>query len=198
MRVIQKENLIDGTNVTGETTSDAIDMRQYTGYAIQAIWDVNTPSAKAFTAAATDICTTATHGYTTGLKGQASTTTTLPAGLAAATDYYVIVLTANTFKLASSLENALAGTAVDITDAGTGTHTFTPTALAGGAIKLQKKPTENATWTDVTSSSQNITADGSYMWEAGDFYSGYLRVHSTLTAGRYQLNVHVSAKGESV
>lgn len=50
----------------------------------------------------------------------------LPAGLSAATTYYLISVTPNTvFKLASSYANAVAGTAVDITDAGTGTHTIT-------------------------------------------------------------------------
>lgn len=50
----------------------------------------------------------------------------LPAGLASATDYWVIYVDANTIKLASSLANAKAGTAVDITAAaGGGTHTVT-------------------------------------------------------------------------
>lgn len=55
---------------------------------------------------------------------QVSTTTTLPAGLAAATDYFVIKLTDTTCKLATSYANAVAGTAIDITSAGTGTHTI--------------------------------------------------------------------------
>lgn len=49
----------------------------------------------------------------------------LPTGLVAATTYYAIWVTDNTFKLASSLANAKAGTAVDITVAGGGgTHTL--------------------------------------------------------------------------
>lgn len=44
---------------------------------------------------------------------------TLPAPLVAGTTYYVIKLTASTIKLATSLANALAGTAIDITTAGT-------------------------------------------------------------------------------
>lgn len=55
---------------------------------------------------------------------QVSTTTTLPAGLAAATDYYVIKVTDTTAKLATSYANAVAGTPIDITSAGTGTHTI--------------------------------------------------------------------------
>lgn len=67
-----------------------------------------------------------THGYYTGLKVQVSSTVTLPAGLSASTDYYVIRDTADRYKFASSLANALAGTAVDITDVGSGTLTTTP------------------------------------------------------------------------
>lgn len=84
-----------------------------------------------FTAdAGTDICTyTSTANFPsnilTGTRVRLTTTTTLPAGLATATDYYVIRVTDSTFKLATSYANAIAGTAINITDAGTGTHTIT-------------------------------------------------------------------------
>lgn len=60
----------------------------------------------------------------TGTRVRLTTTTTLPAGLALATDYYVIKVTDSTFKLATSYANAIVGTAINITDAGTGTHTM--------------------------------------------------------------------------
>ncbi len=60
-----------------------------------------------------------------GTRVRLTTTTTLPAGLATGTDYYVIPIAGGTTcKLASSYANAVAGTAVNITDAGTGTHTM--------------------------------------------------------------------------
>ncbi len=59
----------------------------------------------------------------TGTRVQVSTTTTLPAPLAAATNYYLIRITDTTFKLATTYANAIAGTAIDITTTGTGTHT---------------------------------------------------------------------------
>lgn len=81
-----------------------------------------------FTAAATDICTATAHGLQTGDGPvQLTTTDTLPAGLALLTDYWIIRIDANTFYFASSRANALAGTAVDITDTGTGTHTLSDT-----------------------------------------------------------------------
>ena len=82
-----------------------------------------------FTAdAGTDICTwTSTanipSNVLTGTEVRLTTTVTLPAGLSLATDYYVIKASDTTFKLATSFANAVAGTAINITDAGTGTHT---------------------------------------------------------------------------
>ncbi len=91
-----------------------------------------TPAAGTFTAAVTDIITKAGHLYQLGLKVRLTTTTTLPAGLALSTDYFVVPIDANTFKLSDTLAHAIAGTNLkDITDTGTGVHTITPTALAG-------------------------------------------------------------------
>jgi len=74
----------------------------------------------------TDIITATAHNYYTGLVGQFSTTTTLPAGLSLLTDYYLIATSINTYQVASSKENAEAGIAINLTSQGTGTHTFTP------------------------------------------------------------------------
>lgn len=65
--------------------------------------------------------------YGVGDGVRVSSTTTLPGGLAAATTYYVIRsdYTRKRIKLATSVANAYAGTAIDITSAGTGTHTCT-------------------------------------------------------------------------
>ena len=82
-------------------------------------------AAQTFTAATTDICTAAAHGLRTGDKVRLTTSNTLPAGLSLATTYFVIRLDADTFKLASTDANAVAGTAVDVTGTGTGTHTIT-------------------------------------------------------------------------
>lgn len=61
----------------------------------------------------------------TGTRVRLTTTTTLPAPLATATDYYVIRISDTTFKLATSYANAIAGTAINLTTTGTGTHTIT-------------------------------------------------------------------------
>jgi len=76
-----------------------------------------------FTAATTDIITATAHGLKNGDQVILTTTDTLPAGLALTTIHYVVQATTNTFKL--STERGTETPPVDITDTGTGTHTFT-------------------------------------------------------------------------
>ena len=85
---------------------------------------------------ATDTITLTAHGLLTG-DGPCQITTTgaVPAGLAVLTDYWVIRTGANTFKLATSLANALAGTAIDLTTDGSGTNTITGTASTAARMR---------------------------------------------------------------
>ena len=85
-----------------------------------------TPATKDFDPAdvntGAETITEAAHGYVTGDTVILSNTGGgLPGGLSATT-YYVIKVDANTFSLATSLANAYAGTAINITTQGTGTH----------------------------------------------------------------------------
>jgi len=159
-----------------------------TNFALEAVVTVTTPAATTFTATpGTDVVTgTVFSQAASGLVVRLTTTTTLPAGLATSTDYYVIKMADGTNKLASSLQNALAGTPIDITDAGTGTHTATPTALSGGAIKVQAS-LDCINYADVTSSSTNVTATGNLLW----LYTGQahrcVRVFTTLTTGQLKV-----------
>lgn len=92
-----------------------------------------------FTAdAGTDICTHAFYNLMAYTRVQLTTSGTLPAGLTTATDYYVIKVTDTTCKFATSYANAVAGTAINITDAGTGTHNITtllPRYTSGAGLK---------------------------------------------------------------
>lgn len=76
-----------------------------------------------FTAATTDVITSNSHGLKNGDMVVLTTTDTLPAGLATSTVYYVVQATTNTFKLSTT--SGREGAPVNITDTGTGTHTFT-------------------------------------------------------------------------
>lgn len=69
------------------------------------------------------------HGLLTGDGPvQFTTDNTLPGGIGAATDYWVIRFDDDEISLATSLANALAGTKVDLTSAGAGTNTLVDTA----------------------------------------------------------------------
>lgn len=60
----------------------------------------------------------------TGTPIEFTSTTTVPAGLTAGTLYYAINASATTIKVASTLALAFAGTAIDLTSQGTGTHSI--------------------------------------------------------------------------
>jgi len=84
--------------------------------------------------------------WKTGDAVTLTTTVTLPAPLALATTYYGIRVDQSTVKLATSLVNARAGTAINITDTGTGTHTITRNSqlryTCNGTILAGKDPVE--------------------------------------------------------
>jgi hypothetical protein len=68
--------------------------------------------------------TIASHKFQVGDTAQVSTTGGLPSGLSASTTYYIIDASSNTIKFATTLANAKAGTAIDLTSQGTGNHTI--------------------------------------------------------------------------
>lgn len=123
-------------SVTGGAidTGDGVTL-QFPFYRVMGPWtepvgQVDTLTKFSFPAAdvnaGTDTITKTAHGYATG-DGPffIATTGGAPAGLAVLTPYWIIAPTANTFKLATSAANALAGTQIDITSQGTGTHSLT-------------------------------------------------------------------------
>lgn len=78
----------------------------------------------------TDTCTKVAHGLLTG-DGPIRVSNSggaLPAGLAAATDYWILKTGTDTFKFATTLDNALSNTPINLTTNGTGTQTLSDTA----------------------------------------------------------------------
>ncbi len=125
-----------------------------------------------------------THGLATGSKVALTTGGSLPTGLAAQ-DYYAIYIDANTIKLASSVLNAQAGTAVAITGDGTGAHQLTPAATTA-AIKVQWS-VDNVIFEDVPSGlggeSVDMTSTTVNLWSINNVVPEYYRVVITQTAG---------------
>ncbi len=135
--------------------------------------------------------------YQTGDRVQVTTTDTLPAGISAVTDYYVIVQRelyrgtevqapdAVDIKLATSYANALAGTNITITDGGVGTHTVTkdgePRYTCNGLIDTAKTPKQIA--------EQLLTAMGGRIVLGGGVWRMYAAAYSASIASYTDTNV---------
>lgn len=78
---------------------------------------------------------TVTIDIPTGTEIIFSSTDTLPAPLVAGTTYYTIRVDGTHIKVATTLINANAGTAIDLTDVGSGTHTSTVYEVSGRMIQ---------------------------------------------------------------
>lgn len=109
-------------NIDGLTVKFAIDQSDGTNLLAETATGVSVQPTKSFTAdASTDKLTCVAHGMENGWEVILSTSAAdLPAGLTTTDRYFVIDAQPNTFRLA--LEPS--GTKVDITDAGTGTHSI--------------------------------------------------------------------------
>eukprot|EP00913_Durusdinium_trenchii_P028459 g26687.t1 len=103
---------------TSGTTAQVTAWLEHNGQKI----DLDAFGGVAFTAdAGTDVCTTSSaHGLSDTDAVLLTTSDTLPAGLSVDTVYFIRDKTSTTFKLAATS----GGSAIDITDAGTGTHKF--------------------------------------------------------------------------
>jgi hypothetical protein len=121
------------------------------------------PEAEFTATAATDIITSAAHGLSNGTCIQVSNSGgALPGGLSASTNYYVINATTNTFQVST----VPAGSAVNITSAGTGTHTY---RLKGKAVFIGDWRHNVLHLTFSTSPTMTIKVQGSISEDIPDF-----------------------------
>jgi len=89
------------------------------------------------TFAADTITSSANHNMSTGDGVRYTTSGTVIGNLTASTVYYIIKISDSVFKLALSNSAATNGVAIDLSSAGTGTHTFTATdtgKIAAGTV----------------------------------------------------------------
>jgi hypothetical protein len=150
------ENVLSFTRSTGlgtvkgnPTAALGIATKQYVDTIMTGL--VPTTSNVTISNASPAVITWTSHGLSLGATIFFETTGTLPTGLTAAvksvgspisarnyksnpTLYYVIPTGANTFNVATSAANAAAGTAVNTSSAGSGTHTAFANALAGAGM----------------------------------------------------------------
>lgn len=127
--------------------------------------------------ASNEICTFVNEDrvFETGDGVRLTTTGTLPTGLSTLTTYYVIRLTESTVKLATTYLNALAGTAIDITGAGSGVHTMghydQVRYTCNGVIDLGKKPTDILAGMQTSAAGAMVWSQGKYSFFAGAYTS---------------------------
>lgn len=127
----------------------------------------------------TDQINEAAHGFNTGDLVQLTSSGTLPAGLALATDYYVIRVDANNIKLAASAKDAEDGNAVDITAAaGGGTHTVTGQEQNVRALDVYMVNDINV---NLTQADEITVYQGTNPWVIGDG-GGSITVDGTVAA----------------
>jgi hypothetical protein len=151
-----------------------------------------------FTAAASTDIITRGGSVRPGLTGdgvRVSSTGTLPAGLAADTTYYLMRAEAG-LQLATSLANARAGTAIDITDAGSGTHTLTyysePRYRANGAFLTTENPKDVMQRLLAAMAGTCINLGGKWHIHAGAYSAPTITLDEDDLDGESTVQAHVS------
>jgi hypothetical protein len=196
---MQAPQLITAINVT-ESVTDTTFVTQSQNIdrlSIQVNATDATPAAKTFVAAnvktnvqspASSIAITA-HGFVTGLK-VALSGTNLPTGLSA-TNYWVIVIDADTISVATSLANAVAGTKVSITGAGTTADAaFTPASLGSSTVGVKASLDGTNFFAFATPKTLTVSATGKQFLDCGQVTYPYVQIYWTApTAGALTLSV---------
>lgn len=152
-------------------------------------------NSNTFTASSSSgLLLTYTNDFTTFTKVRFTTTTTLPTGLALNTDYWLVRVSATTARVATSLSNAIAGTVIAYTDAGTGTHTMSIRQRRAegceAAFVVQTAPTAGgpnlsaSSYTNSGGTAGRAFQGSPTMGVAADAYATRI-LHSGNAAGRY-------------
>ena len=176
----------------GEFYSDEVEVSRWLHGEAEVIWTTTAPPGAPITAtsgaggdfnATTNVITSASHGMVTGVKISGITTTsTLPTGIDLLTAYWPIVLTVDTFQLATSAANAAAGVAVDFTDVGvSGTVTFSFATL-GGTVVVERQSFDG-TWTALASATSFTTTPLTLRNKDANVTGKNWRFHFNVTGG---------------
>lgn len=145
----------------GSTTFNVPDMRSRVPVGAGAAPTATFSFAYTAVDTSTDVITVPSNtSLHTGTAVVLTTTGTLPTGLSLATTYYVIRTSATTIKLATSLANAVAGTAIDITAQGSGTHTATVTYSARTLGAIGGEESHAVTETEMPIHDHGVTDPG--------------------------------------
>jgi len=169
----------------------------------------NTDEERVPLAAATAIFTAVTDADTLVVEAQkklpaigdgvrVASAGTLPAGLAADTTYYVIHAARARIKLAATFADALAGTAIDITDAGTGEHTLTyhdeARYTANGAFTVSAEPKRVLGMILAAHAGKAVNVGGAWMQFAGAYEAPTITLDDGDLAGGIRVQTLVSRR----
>lgn len=183
MKIFNDNNTLTPTSVvTSSVAGDSNDVHTAGSVSIASAITVDTNAAGTFAASslASNTVTITAHGWKTGIVGQLTTAGVLPTGLSASTNYYIIVVSANAVKFASTYANAIAGTAITLSG-GSGNSTFTPTTLAGATVQAQWS-NDQAVWIGI-GSALSISAAINFGITVDRPPYPYLRLIYSVTAG---------------
>jgi len=148
--------------ITDTDNSSLIKLQTQTGYGI---WNDQatvvlggTKNGNTFTVtAATNVVADTSHGLVDGNTVVVNSGTTLPAGLSANTVYYVKRIDANSFYLCS---NSGLTNIVDITDTGTGTHSWYAVTQVSIALEDTTATTGGQSYTPMEHRARVVASSG--------------------------------------
>ncbi len=134
-----------------------------------------------------------------GLEIRLTTTGTLPAPLLTGTDYFIIKLSATEIQFAATLDDALAGTEIEIEDAGSdnAVNTVTPKTLSGASVTFQKSNSSAGPWINIQAAT-TIAADGTVMIEQPSVAYRYFKAVKALSEGQVDLACNILVIGPAV
>jgi hypothetical protein len=154
-----------------------------------------------FTAdASTEIITIANKikDLLTGDGVEVSSTGTEPAGLSPSTTYYWSRLTDTTGYLCTTRLNALAGTAINITDTGSGTHsierTVEPRFACNGTVDTAQTPKEIISQLLTSMSGSLVYQTGQWSLYAGAYRTPTITITEDSIVGEIQIVTKVTRK----
>jgi hypothetical protein len=146
--------------IPGTTTNDDAAAGKVGEYLSTATTATAAGGGCTITIASPAVVTKTGHGFTVGpvtTAIQFSTTGALPTGITAGTTYYLKAIDANTFNIAASADNALAGTFINTTGSQSGTHT------ADGGANLSSGVSQNLAAISLAAGDYDLTGFGFFV-----------------------------------
>lgn len=198
-RLIEKDVFLNLYSSTQGGNSSLVDLNYARSYSVQLIFSVDSVSSQNFSDSnvntSTDRITITGHGLVTGLKVTLTVTGTLPSPLAVLTNYYVIAVDSNTISLATSLANALAGTAINLTTAGSSGVAVVVVPASLDCFVSVNKSNDGLNWLPAFFGLQ-IVASGTDMLEEPDVDYRYLKLNKEVNGGSVSLQAKIVVIGD--